>query len=210
MVIKMRIFLLFAICLMFINATCNKTKDCFNQSYSFNAYSKIYPDIDSISIGDTLWIALNEATSFIDNKTDKTIDYSKASNLGFGITFDKFIGGNFNNPGTVSAVNKFTTVLKEGIEISSLQPDRIKSFNFIELSNRYKFKVAIIPNQSGIYSVAISDVSNVYRGNDKCTKAKFNISFKNTNQHLNLYQDNRPGYEISEYEKNHMYCFKVY
>lgn len=203
--------ILFFLGIASIFSTCKKGGlGCAHTVYNFKIAAEAHPDEDSIHIGDTIWIELDEPTILTDLTSGEKIDYSMAANLGFGLTFDKFIGGNFNNPGTESAVKSFSITLIEGNEIESLQPDRIKSFNFSEVSGRYKYKIAIIPNQQGIFSIAISNAANVFRKNDKCTKASFEINFSNTDQHLYLYQNNRPGYTISDYERTHMYCFKVY
>jgi len=44
----------------------------------------------------------------------------------------------------------------------------------------------------------VSNASNVYKNNDKCTKANFEINFKNTNQHLLLNQISFPDYHLTE------------
>jgi hypothetical protein len=205
------IAILLIVAISSVFSTCRKGGlGCANTIYNFRISTQAYPDKDSISIGDTIWISLDEPTIFTDLLSGEEIDYNMAANLGFGLTFDKFIGGSFSNPGTESAVKSFSYNLIEGSEIESLQPERIKSFTFLEISGKYKFKIAIIPHQQGIFSISISNAANVFRENDKCTKASFKIDFENTNQHLYLYQNNRPEYEISDYEKKHMYCFKVY
>jgi hypothetical protein len=192
-----------------ISSTCKKRIDCSQKNYSFAPVTKAYQDIDSINVNDTIWIELDESTTFRDVQSGLYVDYSNAVNLGFGLTFDKFIGGSISNPGTTPAVSGFSTMLFQGTELTSLQPDRIKSFNFLEESGRYKFKIAVVARTTGIFAIAISNAANVYRRNDGCTKAGFQITFSNTNQHLYFYEQNRPGYTPSVYEQTHMYCFKV-
>ena len=192
-----------------IYATCNRRLDCFGAKYSFSVNVKAYPNNDSIRIGDTIWIELNEPVSLTDHTSGNNINYSGAENLGMGITIDEFVGGSVNEPGTVPAATKFYFQLEMGSPIQNTLVERVRSFNFSETQGNYRFKVGIVPKQKGIYGVAISNAANVYRNNDKCTKANFNIIFANTNQHLYFYESNRPGYTISEYEKTHLYCFKV-
>jgi hypothetical protein len=102
-------------------STCKKGGlDCANTVYNFKIEADAHPDEDSIHVGDTIWLELDEQTILTDVLSGKKIDYSMAANLGFGLTFDKFIGGDFSNPGTESAVKSFSTNLIEGKEIVSL------------------------------------------------------------------------------------------
>ena len=192
-----------------IYATCNKRLDCFNTIYSFSSSAKAYPSKDSINTFDTLWIEINEPVSLIDSASGDTVNYNNAENLGMGITIDEFMGGSINNPGTIPAANKFHFRIQLGDSIRNPFVERVREFKFLEIQNFYRFKVAIIPQQKGTYGIAISNAANVYRKNDKCTKAMFSITLTDTDQHLYFYEYNRPGYIISEYEKSHLYCVKI-
>lgn len=204
-----KVAIVFFIYITTICSTCKKRIDCSQKDFSFAATTSAYQDLDSININDTIWIELDHPTIFRDVQSGVYVEFSNAVNLGFGLTFDKFIGGSINNPGTTPAVSGFSTILFRGTELISLQPDRIKSFNFLEEAGRYKFKIGVVPKTTGIFSVSVSNAANVYRRNDGCTKAGFSITFANTNQHLYFYEQNRPGYTPSQYERTHMYCFKV-
>lgn len=196
-----------------IFGSCGKLRlDCDKTTFNFKIAAKAYPDRDSIRIGDTIWIEINAPTNLTDITSNKVVDYSGAANLANALSIDRFTGGSFSNPGSVFAANDFSFILLSGFPVDS-QPsgiDRIKAYLFKEDNKLYSLKLAVIPKKKGIYSIAISNGVNVYRQSDKCTKAAFEINFENTNQHLYLYQNNRPGYVISTYEHKHMYCFKVY
>lgn len=204
-----RVAVVFSIVIIAISATCRKNPDCVKETYSFTTEAKAYLDPDSININDTIWLEFDQPTVFRDNISGMSIDYSNAANLGFGVGFDKFIGGSISYPGTIPAVSSFSVMVISGTELTSLQPDRIKSYNFSEIGGRYKFKIAIIARNTGIFAIAISNAANVYKRNNVCSKASFTIVFANTNQHLYFYEQNRPGYIPSGYEQTHMYCFKV-
>lgn len=204
-----RVTILIVIFTVSIYATCKKRLDCASTIHSFAINAKAYPSKDSINIYDTLWIEINQAVSLIDNVSGNTIDYTNAENLGMVTTIDEFVGGSINNPGTIPAANKFNFEIQSGNLLQNTFIERVRSFNFLEKQGIYLFKVGIVPHQKGIYGIAISNAANVYRKNDKCTKASFAITFKDTDQHLYLYQQNRPDYTISEYEKTHLYCVKV-
>ena len=202
--------ILLLIALATIFATCKKRLGCNETVYNFEIKVKAHPDRDSIHIGDTIWLEVSVPTTFEDMISGKTIDYSGAENFGTAISFGEMKGGNINDPGSIPAANFFDILTIIGKPVQNPQTNQIKEFLFQELSNMYEFKVEIIPKTKGIFFFAPSDAANVYRTNDKCTKASFLLSFANTNQHLYYYQNNRPGYTISDYEQQHMYCFKVY
>ena len=205
------ILLLLTIFIFAISAfnSCNKL-NCTNTVYSFKIGTKAYPDRDSVHIGDTIWIEINSPTSLTDIASNKTTDYRGASNLGTAISFDIFTGGSISDPGTAYAAADFNYYLSIGNPINNSFVDRIREYSFLESNNMFRFKLAVIPKMKGIYGIGISNAVNVYRQSDKCSKANFEIDFENTNQHLYLYQNNRPGYVINDYEQKHVYCFKVY
>lgn len=68
----------------------------------------------------------------------------------------------------------------------------------------------MIPKDTGRYVITISDAVNVYRKNDKCTKASFSINFSQTNQHFYLLNEWRPDLILDDNGKRHVYYFKVY
>ncbi len=194
-----------------IFSTCKKGGlGCANAVYGFQIGAQAYPDKDSIHLGDTIWIEINTSTNLTDMPSNNIIDYSGAENLGNALSFVKFIGGSVSDPGAAYAANEFKFDIIKGNQINNSFVEGIREYLFIEKSNQYEFKLAVIPQQTGIYSIGLSNSVNVARRSDKCTKASFEIDFENTNQHLYLLQNNRPGYVISDYEKTHLYCFKVY
>jgi hypothetical protein len=179
-------------------------------AYSFQVNNaKAYPDKDSIKTGDTLWIEINFPTKLQDVVTGNTIDYGNAVNLGEDLSLLIFTGGSVSDPGASYANTNFDYFIANGgAGLTSI--NGVRNFLFSELNGSYLLKVGIIPKKAGIYGLGIGNPTGVYRKNDACTKASFAISFYNTNQHLYYYQNNRPGYSISDYEQQHMYCFKVY
>lgn len=198
--------------LIIIFNSCGKNgSGCASTTYNFQTGVKAYPDRDSIHVGDTIWFESNIPTSLNDISTKQLIDYSGAGNLGTVISLDKFTGGSISDPGTKSAANEFNYVLLKGIDVqNNILPDRIKEYLFSEVGNQYFFKIGIIPKKVGTYIFGIDNPKNVYRNSNKCTKATYFINFENTNQHLYLYQKNRPGYTIEGLELTNAYCFKVY
>ncbi len=157
-------------------------KNCLDTKYSFQLPVKAYPDKDTLLVGDTLWLEINESVQF--TSIDGTIiDYSGAANLGSAIGFSIWD----NNLKTWAyAVDSFSYVLVSGISLNHYLPKLIKEYTFIEQNGRYIFKLGIIPKAKGLHSLLFSNSSNTYRKKDKCTKANFTINFRNTNQHYYL------------------------
>lgn len=194
-----------------ISSTCKKFICADNNTYTFiKNYAKAYPDKDSIRIGDTIWIEITMPTTLKDALTNAIIDFSNAVGIGNAFGVGLFTDGSVSDPGVTGAVDKFDySIIKGKLINNSILNERIQ-FQFEKMNDSFFLKVGAIPKTTGIYYLAISDDAGVYRKGDPCTKASFAFEFANTNQHLYYYQNNRPGYVISDYEKQHMYCFKVY
>lgn len=199
-----------AVALISIYATCNKRIDCRQNIYSFESFYKAYPTSDSIQVNDTVYFELNTPIQLKDLTTNQTIDYSGAENFGPSIQFISLSAGDSLKTGATPAAEDFDNVLFRGISIKSDAPDLVKGFRCIEENGEYKFLVGIIPRKKGLFAIGLSDAAGVYLKKNTCDKAGFSLTFKNTNQHLYLYEQSRPGYTPSGYEREHLYCFKVY
>ena len=164
-------------------STCNKTiLGCSEESHSFQINAIAYPDKDSIHIGDTLWLEVNAPTTLKDVFSGKMMDYSGAANLGSAIGFGEYsIVGIFKN-----AANYFDYYLVTGASVSNPNTAQIREYLFTQANNSYRFKLGVIPREKGIYCIAFSNATNVYRNSDKCTKAGFEINFENANHHYYL------------------------
>lgn len=163
-------------------ATCRK--DCSRIDYSFEIAAKAYPDLDSIRVGDTIWIEINEPVFLKDLKTNTSINYSGTVNLGTNLGFQEIKG---STPQLINSANDFLFKIIEGIEVNSLHSDLFKEYLFVERNNMFLFKLGVIPKRSGIFRINFGSAANVYRANDKCSKASFVFNFENTNQHFYLY-----------------------
>lgn len=163
-----------------LNFQCKKKIGCADTIYNFELGVKGFPDLDSVNIGDSIWFEINSPTQFKDIN-GQLVEYNNAGNLGSSISFYALSNlGQF----TVKSVNKFNYSLIEGVQ--KRITDDIIEYTFSEKNGAYQFKLALIAKEKGIYSIIFSNAANVYRINDKCTKANFIINFKNTNQHYYL------------------------
>lgn len=191
-------------------ATCKRV-DCKQTIYSFQAFVKAYPDKDSIRVGDSIYFELNAPTQLKDLTTGQVVDYSGAVNFGPSIKYGEFTGdGNASNPGIIAAANSFTNVLMWGTPVNSDRPEQVRTFLCLEENGEYKFKVAVVPNKKGTFIITIGNTSGVYRRNNECDKATFDLKFQATDQHIHFLEQNRTGYVITDSDREHLYCFKVY
>lgn len=187
-------------------STCKKGGlGCANAVYNFNISESVYPDKDSIKIGDTLSLNINTSTFVTDLESGNTINYNNTVNLGNVITILKFKGGQ-----TPGAINEFNLNIKNGKKVSSIDPSSEIEVLFEESDNVYKFLLLITPKDTGRYVLTIGDAANVYRKENKCTKANFAISFQDTDQHFNWLNKWRPDLNLDANGRRHVYYFKVY
>lgn len=198
------------ICVLCINATCIKRRDCKQTIYSFEAYYKVYPDKDSIQVNDTIWVELVTPVVLKDLVSNQMIDYSGAENFGPSITYIELTGGDRLNTGAIAAANDFENHLIWGTPVPSPKPDQVRGFRCIEENRFYKFKAGIIPKKKGLFYIGFSNASGVFRKHNKCDKAGFGLTIKDTDQHLYLLEQSRPGYVPSGLERSNAYCFVAY
>lgn len=190
-----------------IYATCNKRIDCSQTDYSFNSYFKIYPDLDSIRIGDTIYIEFSHSNVFYDSVKSMNVDFKKAVNLGSVISFTEFL----DNQQEIGAVNQFYRTLYTGrMNPQSAGNDQNEAYLFDEVNSEYKFRLAITPKKKGKYVITLHNAANVYTELEKCSKASFQYKFQNTNQHFYFLMQWQPNAILQEPGKSRVYYFKVY
>lgn len=195
---------LIVISLTSIHSQCNKKLDCRESVYNFAIGIKAYPDKDSINLGDTLWLEVNEPTTLNDLPTGRMIDFSGAANLGIAIGVAELISSNTTN---TEGISFFKFLLNTGNKVFRPDTTKYREYLFAEMNNRYEFRLGLIPQKKGIYKMFISNASNVFKITDKCTKANFGINFIDTEQHFHLNEVSFPGIILSG--KNGVYLFKV-
>jgi hypothetical protein len=187
-------------------------KECDNAHYAFSISNKIYPDKDSIHVGDSIWIEVDAPTHLVDQGTNAEVDYSGAQNLGTAIQFLKLGNGTVQIPNVQPAGASFKTDLLIGDSVPEPNPNyakEIKNIRFREVNGRYLMKVAFIAKDTGNFMIAPSNSANVYRQNGGCTLADFAIPITDTDQHFYIYQETRPGYEITGLERTNCYYVRV-
>jgi hypothetical protein len=197
---KTRIFLLLPIVAIIIQrCVCRKALGCAENIYSFTIAAKAYPDKDSIAVSDTIWFEIDAPTIFLDGNSN--IDYSKAGNLGTVVSATKLLGVNQAE----NSVLDFDYYLPIGVKLNENQFGI--EYKFIETNNKYLFKLGLIPKKKGVYKIFVSNANNVFRADDKCTKANFTINFANTDQHFYFNKIAAP--DITLTSPSGVYLFKV-
>lgn len=163
-------------------ATCRK--DCTRTNYSFEMAVKAYPNLDSIPVGDTIWIEINEPVSLKDLNTNTNVNYGGVVNLGTNIGFQEIIG---TTPQIINAADDFSFKIINGVDATSSNSDLFREYLFTERNGAFLFKLGVIPKRFGTFRMNLGRAANVYTVNDKCSKASFVFNFENTNQHFYLY-----------------------
>lgn len=185
-------------------------KNCLDENFSFAITNRVYPDKDSIQVGDTIWVELDAPVKLLDQESNTEVDYSGAANLGSAIGFLKLEKGNAQVGNVTEAAHSFKTHLVTGEVVPNEKFKAVvKEFLFKETNGRYRFKAGFIALEKGDFSISPGDAAGVYRFRNKCPKAGFRITIADTDQHLYIYQENRPEFEISSYERSHVYCVRV-
>lgn len=194
-------------CAIAINTGC--PKPCIDATYSFAIQSKITPDLDSVNIGDTIYLISSTPTTMKDIGSSIEVDYSKAT-IGNTLSIGELIIG---NKLPRDAVFDFDYVSVKGRvynERSIPSPDGVQQLSYEEINGRYELKIGIIPKKKGVYGFGIGNGYSTGRNKKNvCEKASFDISFNNTNQHFYLYQEFNPMHQMTDYESKHGYFFKV-
>lgn len=180
---KIQLIPIVVVSILTIYGHCKKGINCRNNQYSFNIGIIGYPNLDSININDTVWIEINESTTLLDDLSGRMIDFSGAENLGSVIGFGEII----SSTQIRDAANDFKYKLIYGTETSNVNPLRFREYLYTEISGRYRFKLGIVPQKTGVYRFTVSDAANVYKKKFDCHYANFHLDFKNTDQHFYLF-----------------------
>ena len=204
----MKSSILFVVVLSIIVLSCHTI--CTPAKYNCSGGSaNIYPDVDSIRLGDTLWLSsiipLNVKYSQGNNFDSTYYNLSGATNVitDFHITTPSGITMQSG------AIDSFSfTALKGSIKSNPLIPDAGKTISYEEEGDKYIFSLSMIAQKKGIYFFSIIDI---YQARKKCDKISVVTIMNNPDNHLHYLKDlYYGGGSINPLDSTHTYCFKVY
>ena len=201
----MKYLIISFIIVLLLSARCGKP--CKEAQYQFFMQEIFYPEKDSMLVGDTLFLSSSHSTTFKDTLSNSLINFNDA-NLGTNLRILRFPD---NSTTVVGGINDFNIITLHGMPSGNDNiPEENKGFYFEEKDNNYLLNLAFVPKQKGIYAISLGNSLGTIQRGQSCVKADIEIANANINNHLYFYQNWRPGYVISNYEKTHMYCLKVY
>ena len=192
-----------------INSGC--PKPCIEANYSFAVESQIIPDMDSVHVGDSIFLNSSFPVKLTDQITGKVVDYNNSSDIASTLGIVKLVDGTY--PG-IDAVDEFNYASIIGVVFNDNgvpSPNKVQQLKYKEVNGYYKIKIAIIPKQKGTYYFGVGNGLSNGRGNSKsCEKAGFIITLSNTNQYFNYFNSWNANVPISPFEKPKAYFMKVY
>ncbi|MBS1758777.1 MAG: hypothetical protein JST23_01540 [Bacteroidetes bacterium] len=178
--------ILIGIIFIFVYASCYKSKDCNRaQRFAFTLPVSVSPGTDSINLGDTLWIKIEDSTLLYDSLSNSFINYSQAGNLGYNFAFLKVISATELLP----IADSLVYIIKAGYYAGTLNPLAMRAYRLMEDKGKYNLELGILPQTRGVYRVMVEPSANVYSKGYPCAKTSFGVRF-NQDQHFYL------GYNI--------------
>lgn len=193
-----------SIIILLSNVSCGR--GCVEAQYNFRMQEVFYPEKDSISLGDTVFMESSHSTSFTDSLTNKLIDFS-GSDIGGSLELLRLPD---TSATVVGGMNDFNILILNGTAIGNdYIPEQNKQLLFQESNNNYVLKLGFIAKQKGVYLVALGNSMGIIKKKGGCEKANILLTNANTDNHLFFYENWLHSNLISKYEKTHIYCFKV-
>lgn len=185
-------------------------KPCIEANYSFAVTASFKPDMDSIKIGDTIYLTSSFNSQLEDLKTSATVDYSASSGIGNTLSIIQFSKSDTLGTDAVFNFNYLSIDGKIYNDRNIARPDGVQQLFYKEDNGLYKLKIGIIPKVSGLYVLGLGiGLSNGRSRSHSCEKASFNTSVTNTNQHFYLLYNVKPDAHFYGNDSTRGYYFKV-
>lgn len=218
-------FLVFALVLSSIGASCGKEKDTYVEvPFEFAIPVSILPGTDTINVGQNLTLTANFTDSLFDFVSQKK--YS-LPNFDFKTVavIQKLVNPNLSITEQLGAVNKLTYNNVEG-KFDNFSP-RFADVKYLYTNNAYKLKVTLTPSEPGIYSIYFyhstgtkgsTELPTYLAPSEPGTKRfplmrVIRYTFNNGNTHFNIYKNNckpaDPNESTNWVESKSSYTFVV-
>ena len=193
----------------FINSGCPKA--CIEANYFFAVNAQITPDLDSVKVGDTIFLTSSFSNKLTDVSTGNMVDYSNATGIGSSLSVFKLIKGDTIATDALFDFNYISINGRVNNNRSIPRPDGVQQLTYQELNENYVLKIGLIPKHKGIYGLGLQNGTSIGRKNSRsCEKAAFDISYTNTNQHFYLLTEWKPDNILNDFGEKRGYAFKVY
>ncbi|MDX2306401.1 MAG: hypothetical protein NW226_26565 [Microscillaceae bacterium] len=193
--------------LLFLMTSCPDS--CLDISYNFEVTSYFTPEIDSISLGDTLYLISEFPTDLEDVLTSSLIDYSNAKTIGGILGVSELIPNDSKTP--TGAVSQFKYIAINGKIFNDKtvpSPEVFQQLSYEETSSTYRLKIGLIPTKKGVYFLTNGDALSRGRKESNCESASFSMQVSNQDQNLYLLEDFL-GLPADENNQRLGYCFRV-
>lgn len=198
----------FLVVLVFINYGC--PKPCIEANYSFVVHAHITHDIDSINMGDTIYLISSFPTTLIDQNTHAKVEYSGATNIGTTLGVLQLSTKDSLGKDAVFDFNYFSLNGRVYNDRNISSPDGVQQLIYEEVNGNYELKIGLIPKTKGTYVFVIGNGISTGRNNSRsCEKANFNITFENTKQHIYLLYNWNPNAQFYGDGQSRVYYFTV-
>jgi hypothetical protein len=197
-----------------LGLTCKKMNHvCPKLGYEYN-YSErnvfYFPLIDSISLGDSILMEASAPKKFFDNYFNYNVTLNE-SDISGPFSISK-VSGRTDLPvlgamKDVELISVTGTIEKDSVNLSAGQLETVRTMHFDgSLPDSFKLKVYIKPKIKGVFFASLGQQGN---RDIECALYKYNLKVANRDQHLYFLANANNGY-VSDYENDHVYCFKVY
>lgn len=186
------IFILLAITITSVFSSCGKNIiGACHQSFAFSIDAKVYPDKDSVNIGDTIFVEVNIPTTLIEAPSGEIANLVGASHISTDMGFVKLVS---DSPIILEdAVPDFDFKLINGNELSTSKPQLIKLYSFEESGGQILFKLEIVPKDTGTFRFNLGSASGVQEKNSRCPTFTLNYLLKNTTDQHYYFISRRSG-----------------
>lgn len=172
--------ILLSLFITIINSGCHRS--CVEANFSFSIDSQINPDIDSIKIGDTLYLTSSFSTTLTDLSSNKLVDYSNSTGIGSDIHVSKFEPADTSTKDAVFDFDYISVTGQIYNDRNIPSADGVQQLTYQQTNGNYELKVGFIAKKTGDYILGLGNgFSNGLNGNRRCDKATFSISIYNTN-----------------------------
>ena len=184
---------IFTVAILLITAVATTFSTCkkggilgCHQSFAFTIDAKVFPDKDTVNIGDTIFVEVNFPTTLTDSSSGEIANLNGGSGVSTDMGFVKLVN---NSPIELDdAVADFDFKLINGKELPTSKPQLIKLYSFDESGSQILFKLAIVPKVTGTFSFNLGSAPDAEEKNSRCPTFTLNYLLKNTtNQHYYLY-----------------------